>query len=133
DPQSRFFVLGLSPNSSRLSVRFWQADTFGNMVHRVAQHHADLAIVAPSYERSPFISVRAILREIAPQRDWERVPPLLAGGLMRSILTGLPYPQGLYTALISRVRADQEVNYIRAAVIKAVLTRGWRFRWQKGG
>src|SRR5690606_21842179 len=69
----------------------------------------------------------------APQRDWERVPPLLAGGLMRSILTGLPYPQGLYTALISRVRADQEVNYIRAAVIKAVLTRGWRFRWQKGG
>ena len=42
---------------------------------------------------------------------------------MRSILTGLPYPEGLYTALISRIRADHEVNYVRAAMIKAVLTR----------
>lgn len=128
DPDSRFFILGLSPNASRISVRFWQADTFGNMVCRIAQHHADLAIVQPNYETRPFISVRSILRETAPQRDWERVPPLLAGGLMRSILTGLPYPQGLYTAIISRMRADHEVNYVRAAVIKAALTRSQRFR-----
>ena len=132
DADSRFFILGLSPNASRLSVRFWQVDTFGNMVRRVAQHHADLALVVPSFEKSSFISVRAILRETAPQRDWERVPPLLAGGLMRSILTGLPYPQGLYTALISRIRADHEVNYVRAAVIKAVLSRSWRFQLQQG-
>src|SRR5690606_34399497 len=29
DPNARFFILGLSPNSSRLSVRFWHVDTFG--------------------------------------------------------------------------------------------------------
>lgn len=132
DANSRFFILGLSPNSSRISVRFWQVDTFGNMVHRVAQHHTDLAIVPPSYAKNPYISVRAILRETAPLGDWERIPPLLAGGLMRSILTGLPYPQGLYTTLISRIRADRDVNYVRAAVIKAILTRNSRFQVLSG-
>ena len=68
DANSRFFILGLSPNSSRISVRFWQVDTFGNMVHRVAQHHADLAIVPPSYAKNPYISVRAILRDGAVGR-----------------------------------------------------------------
>ena len=129
DADSRFFVLGLSPNASRLSVRFWYADTFGNLISRVVQHHADLTVVQPSYERnSSFISVRSILRETAPLRDWERVPPLLSGGLMRSVLTGLPYPEGLYTTLISRIRADHEVNYVRAAVIKGALIRKKRVR-----
>lgn len=130
DPESRFFVLGLSPNSSRLSVRFWHADTFGRMVQRVAQHHADMAITPPGYRKSEFISVREILRETAPLGDWERIPPLLGGGLMRAILTGQPYPQGLYTALIARVRADSKdrINYVRAAMIKASLLRRIRAR-----
>lgn len=133
DPQARFFVLGLSPNSSRLSVRFWHVDIFGRIIERVAQHHADMTIAAPKWREDSYISVREILRETAPQRDWDRVPPLLGGGLMRAILTGQPYPQGLYTALIARIRADPEdrINYVRAAVIKAVLLRrlraGWRF------
>lgn len=133
DPYARFFVLGLSPNSSRLSVRFWHVDTFGRTVERVAQHHADMTIVAPRRRENPYISVREILRETAPQRDWDRVPPLLGGGLMRAILTGQPYPHGLYTALIARIRADarERINYVRAAVIKAALLRriraGWRF------
>jgi len=132
DPESRFFILGLSPNSSRLSVRFWHVDTFGHLVRRVAQHHADMAIVAPKWRQDDYISVREILRETAPQRDWDRVPPLLGGGLMRAILTGRPYPQGLYTALIGRIRADAEerVNYVRAAVLKASLLRRMRAGWR---
>lgn len=134
DPKSRFFILGLSPNSSRLSVRFWHVDTFGRLVERVAQHHADMTIVSPPWRKHDYVSVREALRETAPQRDWERVPPVLGGGLMRSILTGQPYPQGLYTAILARIRADakERVNYVRAAIIKAVLLRrlraGWRAR-----
>lgn len=132
DPNARFFILGLSPNSSRLSVRFWHVDTFGRTVQRVAQHHVDMTIVAPRWRDNPYISVREILRETAARREWDRVPPLLGGGLMRAILTGQPYPQGLYTALISRIRADarDRVNYVRAAVIKAVLLRRLRTGWR---
>ncbi len=51
---------------------------------------------------------------------------------MRAILTGRPYPQGLYTALIGRIRADAEerVNYVRAAVLKASLLRRMRAGWR---
>lgn len=133
DPEARFYILGLSPNSSRLAVRFWHTDSFGRLVERIAQHHVDMTIVAPPWRQGDYISIREILRETAPQREWDRVPPLLAGGLMRAILNGQPYPQALYTAMITRIRADAKdrVNYVRAAVIKAALQRrlraGWRF------
>lgn len=135
DPQARFYILGLSPNSSRLSVRFWHADTFGRLVERVAQHHVDMTVVAPPWRQGDFISVREILRETAPQREWDRVPPLLGGGLMRAILNGQPYPQALYTAMLSRIRTDtkERVNYVRAAVIKATLLRNLRAGWRFAG
>ena len=135
DPHARFYILGLSPNSSRLSVRFWHADSFGRVVERIAQHHADMTIVAPPRRQGDYISVREILRETAPQREWDRVPPLLGGGLMRAILNGQPYPQALYSAMLTRIRADAEerVNYVRVAVIKAALLRRLRAGWRFGG
>ena len=42
---------------------------------------------------------------------------------MRSILENTPYPEALYTAVLRRIRADREVNYLRAAIIKGTLTR----------
>ncbi|MEA3416329.1 MAG: type I-C CRISPR-associated protein Cas8c/Csd1, partial [Thermodesulfobacteriota bacterium] len=46
--------------------------------------------------------------------------------VMRSILAGAAYPQTLLTAIINRIRADQTVNYLRAALIKAYLVRKYR-------
>jgi len=43
------------------------------------------------------------------------MPPLLGGALMRSILTGAPYPMTLYNSMLSRIRADQDVNYTRGS------------------
>jgi CRISPR-associated protein Csd1 len=43
--------------------------------------------------------------------------------VMRSILEGTMYPQGLQNAVINRIRADQDINYIRAAILKAILNR----------
>jgi len=42
---------------------------------------------------------------------------------MRSVLAGATYPQSLLSAIIGRIRADQTINYFRAAVIKACLNR----------
>ena len=129
DLDSRFYVLGLSPNSSRLSVRFWHVDTFGTLLRRVLQHHEDMEIHRPRNLPEFFVlSANRILRETAPPSDRERTPPpVLTGGLMRAILQGTPYPQSLYSALLSRIRADRKVNFVRAAVIKACLLRRQRF------
>ncbi|MCF8011166.1 MAG: type I-C CRISPR-associated protein Cas8c/Csd1 [Clostridiales bacterium] len=122
-----FYILGLAPNDSRLAVRFWHVDRYGNFIKRLSRHHSDMAMIK-RYDREPgFISIGMILKETAPQKDTRKIPPLLGGILMRSILTGTPYPRSLYNAIISRIRADREVNYVRAAVIKAYLNRFNRF------
>lgn len=50
---------------------------------------------------------------------------------MRAILEGQRYPEALYTAIISRIRADQKVNMVRAAIIKACLLRKYRIQGQR--
>jgi CRISPR-associated protein Csd1 len=46
---------------------------------------------------------------------------------MRAILEGTPYPATLLQAAVRRNRAEQEVPYPRAALIKACLNRTLRF------
>jgi CRISPR-associated protein Csd1 len=127
DPNTNFYILGLAPNASRLAVRFWHVDQYVRFIEKIAQHYRDLSIVKRFEWEPDFISVGTILKETAPLRDVKRVAPLLGGILMRSILTGAPYPMSLYSAIITRIRSDQEVNYARAAMIKACLVRNGRF------
>lgn len=43
--EARFHVLGLAPNASRISVRFWLHAPLAELAPRIAQHFRDLAIV----------------------------------------------------------------------------------------
>lgn len=126
-----FFILGLAPNASRLAVRFWHVDRYGEFIEKIGQHYSDMAIVKRFESEPDYIPVGMTLKETAPLKDTKRIAPLLGGVLMRSILSGTPYPMALYNSIISRIRADCEVNYVRAAVIKACLVRNRRF-YNKG-
>ncbi|MDO7788728.1 type I-C CRISPR-associated protein Cas8c/Csd1 [Desulforamulus aquiferis] len=128
---TKFYILGLSPNASRLAVRFWHVDNFGVFLERIGQHYKDLAIEKRFDKEPDYISTWMLLKETAPLKDVKRIAPLLGGVLMRSMLTGSPYPKSLFNSIISRIRADQEVNYIRASVIKACLAREQRY-YNKG-
>jgi len=118
-----FYVLGLAPNASRLSVRFWHRDTVAGMCRTVGRHFADLRLERTWDNEPEFPGLWQLLRETAPQNDLKNVNPALAGALMRAILTGQPYPASLPAAVINRIRADQTVNYLRAAMLKAFLVR----------
>ena len=127
DPDIQFYILGLSPNASRLAVRFWHVSTVGHMAEKIGQHFRDLAIVR-RFETDPeFPGMWHLLRQTAVQGKTKNIPPLLAGAVMRSILTGSAYPQMLLSAILGRIRADQEINYLRAGIIKACLVRKFRF------
>lgn len=65
------------------------------------------------------------LIELAVQGKRENVPPLLAGEWMRAILTGAPYPLTLISNVLMRVRADGNLNALRAAMLKSVLIRNF--------
>ncbi len=124
DGDNPFYVLGLSPNAARLSIRFWYVSTLAEMVAALRQHFNDLAIVR-SFDRDPeFPAMWQLLRETV--RDSKDIPPLLSGAVMRAILTGSPYPQMLFTAVLRRIRADRIVNSVRAGMLKACIIRSKR-------
>jgi len=119
---TRFYVLGLSPNAARISVRFWQVGTVAQMAGRIRQYFDELEIVHGPKE-SPYLSLFRLLVNTATQGKADNIPPNLAGDTMRAILSGLPYPATLLQAAIRRIRAEQKVNHPRAALIKACINR----------
>jgi len=126
DTDMKFYILGLSPNASRLSIRFWHVSTVGDISAKIGMHFSDLSIIK-NYEKDPeFPGMWQLLRETAVLRKSENISPVLSGSIIRSIMTGSAYPQSLMTIIIGRIRADQEINYLRATMIKACLVRKYR-------
>jgi len=125
--KNRFYVLGLSPNSSRIAIRFWIVDTVAGMAEKIKLHFDDLQIVHGPRDKDVF-SLFRLLVSTAAQGKADNIPPNMAGDTMRSILEGLPYPQTLLQSAIRRIRAEHEITYIRAALIKACLNRSTRFK-----
>ncbi len=127
-PGTRMYVLGLAPNASRLSVRFWQADTLEVLTRRIAWHREDLHLEPSPWKTEP--SVWRLVLATAPSRDGraksEDVPPQLAGELMRAILTGNRYPGSLLANMVMRMRTDGDISGVRVALCKAVVTRNLR-------
>ncbi len=135
NPDTQFYVLGLAPNAARVSVRFFHQDAFRKIVEKVIRHYQDLEIIREFEKQPKWIPLYQLMAETYSKKSSDKkASPLLSGAVMRSILSGAAYPSGLYTAIINRVRADmddtakriQKINYVRAAVIKAYLTRKYR-------
>ncbi len=125
---TRFFVLGLSPNSARLSVRFWHQGTVREMSERFLRYFEDLRICHRESERDD-LSLRRLLISTAPLGDAEKVSPVLAGSLVRSILEDLPFPAILLSETLRRFRTNNSPGmlYPRAKLIKGYLNRYLRF------
>lgn len=119
----RFNVLGLAPNAARLSVRFWWQDDFGRLTAHYQRFVDDMRIDPPP--RNGWTPLWRFLLELAPQGKRENVPPLIAGDWMRAILTGAPYPLTLMSSVLMRMRADGQITDLRAAILKAILTRNF--------
>lgn len=122
DDKTRFFVLGLAPNAARIAIRFWQVGTVAEMAGRIVQHFKNIEIDHHP-EAKPYLSLFRLLVAVAPQGKAENIPPNLGGELMRAILGGLPYPETLFQNAIRRIRAERDVGYVRAAVLRACLNR----------
>lgn len=126
EQKSRFFILGLAPNAGRISIRFWNVDTVQGISTKIVQHFDDLEIVHGPKDKE-VLSLFRLLVSTAAQGKSENIPPNLAGDTMRSILSGHPYPYTLLQALVRRTRADHEISYVRASLIKACINRKTRF------
>ncbi len=127
DAPNMFYVLGLSPNASRISIRFWIAETVEGMAGNIRQHFEDLQIVHGP-KMPEILPLFRLLVSTAPLGKSENIPPNLSGDTMRAILSGGLYPHTLLQNAILRIRAEREISYPRAALIKAYLNRSLRIK-----
>lgn len=127
----KFYILGLAPNAKRLSVRFWHVSAVEDISRKIGQHFNDLNIQR-NYEDEPeYPGMWRLLIETLPKREGQKrktedISSLLAGAFVRAILTGGMYPAALLGQIIGRMRADGDLSYFRAALIKAYLVRNNR-------
>ncbi len=134
---NRFYILGLAPNMSRLSVRLWMDTTVRDVTDRLVSHF-DALRIEPAPPDAAGLSIRRLVAETAPPKsgfaDEDRVSPALAGEVLRAVLAGQPYPRALLAGVLERVRVEgladsetrkdhRDAQHRRCAVIRAVLTR----------
>lgn len=116
-----FYVLALSPNAARLSVRFFHRSTLSTLLKNLHRHFADIGMVPERASDAVMPPLWLLLRQTG--REPKDIPPLLAGPLLEAVLNGNRYPEGLYSAVLRRIRAERNVNYARACVIRGYLKR----------
>lgn len=120
DPNMGFYVLGLAPNAARLSVRFFLHNTFGAFLQNVQRHNERLEIVRPAFDKFETIPLWKLLDETVNQNSRDKSPsPVLAGEVLRSVLTDTCYPALLLNGVTLRIRAEREITRGRAAILKA--------------
>ena len=124
EPDRHFYVLGLAPNAARISVRFFLQDTFGAMMKNIWDHHERMRIVGPDHAENKLIPLWALLRQTVNQNSRDKQSsPVLAGTVTRAILAGTPYPAALLEAVTIRIRAERDINWQKAAILKAYYSK----------
>lgn len=123
-PDNNFYILGISPNSARLSVRFFIKNTFGKVMQNVLLHEEQMKIVRPSFETREHLTLwQTVSQTVNPKSKDKSCKPHLAGDVLNAILNGTSYPATLYYGVQSRISAEREITWGKAAIIKAYLMR----------
>lgn len=120
DPNMTFYVLGLSPNAARLSVRFFLKNSFGEFVKNVQAHQERLRIVRPAFDKFEVLPLWKLLDETVNQNSRDKSPsPGMAGETLRAVLDNTRYPSTLLNGVHLRIRAERKITRGRAAILKA--------------
>ncbi len=131
DPFQKFYILGISPNRARISIRFWYVNTVKNISQMISRHFKQIEIEKQFDSQPKYPVAKALLLETAvlyPNkkfREEKDIPFNLAGPFMNAILKGNPYPLSLLSILMERIRAEKNTNYFKCALIKAILIRNY--------
>lgn len=125
--ENPFYILGLAPNAARISVRFFLQDSFGVFLKNLALHIEQMDIVRPAWVKDRNVPLwKLLLETVNPNAKTMMASPVMAGAMMRAILTGGKYPASVFQNIMLRIRArqgDEKINPRRAGFLKAYLLR----------
>lgn len=120
DKDDKFYILGLAPNLARIAVVYWNEMPLREFAKLIGRHFEDMAIL-DNEGNEPDSRLYSILKNIT-RKSIDEIPNM-PDAVVKSIFQGLPYPISLFQACIRRVRAEQSINVVRAAIMKAYLNR----------
>lgn len=119
----KFYILGLAPNSARIAVVYWNEIPLREFAGLISKHFTDMEIVDTRKEKKPYVGLHSIIGNVTFGGKSSDAPPNLPDAVVKSIFQGIPYPDSLFQSCIRRIRAEQDINIVRAAIIKAYLNR----------
>jgi len=121
---TKFCVLGIVPNAARLSVSFYSEGSFGDMLDNMIRFYDELSISKSKYDEDQTINIWSLLNETANKKTHDKkVPSPIVSSVFRSILEGIQYPVGLFDNVMLRIKAEHDITWRKAAIIKAYLIR----------
>lgn len=122
ESSTKFYILGMAPNSARIAVKLWKRGTVKEFAEKFILHFSDLDIQRSKNDREYF-SLFSLLSNIAPEYKMDNLHSGFISSVISSIIEGTPYPSILQQQCIRRIRADRNINRVRAAILKAYLNR----------
>lgn len=132
NPSNNFYILGISPNSARLSVRFFIQNTFGKVMKNLLKNQQRMEMVKPSFEKFNYIPLWRILGETVNKKSRDKkCKPHLAGDVLNSIINDYNYPSTLYYGILGRISAEQNINWVKASVLKAYLLKNYDSKYKE--
>lgn len=123
DPEVDFYMLGIKPNSSRLSLQFIIKRKYADILWNIARFQRDLQ-VSKNFRAVTFKEIKKEM--VSPKSERSKVHPELVSRLIEAIIYGREYPLFLLETIVRRVKIDggsEKINSVRAGVIKACINR----------
>ncbi|AUI65272.1 MULTISPECIES: type I-C CRISPR-associated protein Cas8c/Csd1 [Glaesserella] len=125
--KDKFYLLGLSPNSARIVVRFWHETTVAELSENIAKWYDDLQIIRGEKSLYPeFMPLPRLLGNLVLDGKLDNLPSDLIATVTQSALSNQPLPVSLLQLALRRNKAEQKITYGRACLIKAYLNRAVR-------
>ena len=127
DGKEKFYLLGLSPNSARIVVRFWHETTVAALSESIAAWYDDLQMVRG--ENSPYpeyMPLPHLLGNLVLDGKMENLPSDLIAQITDAALNNRVLPVSLLQAALRRNKAEQKITYGRASLLKAYINRAIR-------
>lgn len=127
DGKEKFYLLGLSPNSARIVVRFWHETTVAALSESIAAWYDDLQMVRG--ENSPYLEympLPRLLGNLVLDGKMENLPSDLIAQVTDAALNNRVLPVSLLQATLRRNKAEQKITYGRASLLKAYINRAIR-------
>ena len=127
DGKEKFYLLGLSPNSARIVVRFWHETTVAALSESIAAWYDDLQMVRG--ENSPYpeyMPLPRLLGNLVVDGKMENLPSDLISQITDAALNNRVLPVSLLQAVLRRNKVEQKITYGRASLLNAYINRAIR-------